>query len=103
MKFNWETMVRCSLRNLLRGQCFSTTHTSGSPFWFAVAELFGLGSTSAHELCRLYGIDPNQKMPESELDEVARKCSKEMEDQNQGPSETCCKMWEHIGQAASRN
>jgi hypothetical protein len=34
-----------------------------SPAWVVVMETFGLGSTYSEELCRLYGIDPNEQIP----------------------------------------
>lgn len=32
------------------------------PRWVAVMDLFGLGSTFSHELCRRYGLDPNEEV-----------------------------------------
>jgi hypothetical protein len=92
-EFNWENIVRCVVRNAKRQ---NTPHTSKSPYWFIVSELCGVGSTSAHELCERFGIDPAEKLPECEFDEVVRLCRAEMDDQTQGPSETCAKMWQHI-------
>ena len=31
-----------------------------SPRWVAVMDTFGLGSTYAHDMCRLYGLDPDE-------------------------------------------
>lgn len=33
------------------------------PRWFAVQERFGLGSTYAAELCRRFGLDPDEMVP----------------------------------------
>ena len=32
----------------------------GSPRWVAVRETFAFGSTSAHALCRRFGLDPDE-------------------------------------------
>lgn len=32
------------------------------PRWVAVMEMFGLGSTYAHQLCRKHGLDPDEKV-----------------------------------------
>jgi hypothetical protein len=34
-----------------------------APRWVAVADTFALGSTYAHDLCKLYGLDPEEKVP----------------------------------------
>lgn len=34
----------------------------GQPRWVRVMDLFGLGSTYAHQLCRRYGMDPDEKV-----------------------------------------
>lgn len=31
-----------------------------SPRWVAVMDTFALGSTYAHELCRIHGLDPDE-------------------------------------------
>ena len=59
-------------------------------------QLFGLGSTSAIELCKRFEIDPHAKMPDSQVQEIARLCDKKMNDETQEASETCLKMWQHI-------
>lgn len=33
-----------------------------APRWVGVKETFGLGSTYAHELCRLHGLDPHEEV-----------------------------------------
>lgn len=58
--FKWKNIVRCAVRNLPR---HNSPLTAGRSYWFAVAELCGVGSTSAIELCEMFGIDPDQKMP----------------------------------------
>ena len=40
-----------------------------SPRWVAVKDTFGLGSTYAHELCRLHGLDPDEELPAAEYDD----------------------------------
>lgn len=32
----------------------------GHPRWVAVMDVFALGSTYAHELCRRYGLNPDE-------------------------------------------
>ena len=32
------------------------------PRWVAVQAIFGLGSTYSHQLCRRFGIDPNEQV-----------------------------------------
>jgi hypothetical protein len=32
------------------------------PRWVAVMDCFGLGSTYAYELCRRFGLDPDEKV-----------------------------------------
>lgn len=40
------------------------SHDCGeSPRWVAVMDTFALGSTSAHEMCRAHGLDPDEKVP----------------------------------------
>lgn len=36
--------------------------TGALPRWAAVSDTFGLGSTYAKELCRAYGLDPDEKV-----------------------------------------
>jgi hypothetical protein len=33
-----------------------------SPRWVAVMDTFGLGSTYAHDLCRKFGLDPDEEV-----------------------------------------
>lgn len=71
--FKWKNIVRCAVRNLPR---HNSPLTAGRSYWFAVAELCGVGSTSAIELCEMFGIDPDQKMPtQLATDDVVR-CDK---------------------------
>lgn len=37
-----------------------TTATRVKPLWVCVRDLFAVGSTTAHELCRAHGYDPDQ-------------------------------------------
>lgn len=92
-EFNWQNIVHVVVRNAKR---FNNERTSKSPYWFIIAEMCGLGSTSARELCMRCGVDPDEKLPESTFDEIARLCMAEMDDETQGPSETMSKMWTHI-------
>ena len=32
--------------------------------WVVVRDLFGVGSTTAHELCRRFGYEPNERVRE---------------------------------------
>lgn len=32
----------------------------GMPKWVAVRDLFAVGSTSAHAICRRFGVDPDE-------------------------------------------
>lgn len=89
--FHFENMARCALRNIQRPFC--VRQFSGKPLWFAAAELLGLGRTSATELCVLFGMDPDLKLPIDELTMAVNLCDREMCDETQGPSETCAKMW----------
>lgn len=93
MEFSFENIVRCVVRTAHR---FNDEHMSGNPVWFAVAERCGVGSTSAIALCRRFGVDPEQIIEKTRWEKVAELCGKEMDDLDQGPSETCCKMWQHI-------
>lgn len=36
--------------------------TTDAPRWVAVMDTFGLGSTSATELCRRFGLDPHERV-----------------------------------------
>jgi len=48
---------------LTRAVKYAKPHEEGaSPKWSVVGELFGLGSTSAHQLCRYAGVDPHEMM-----------------------------------------
>ena len=41
------------------------------PRWVHVQELFGLGSTQAHELCGLLGLDPDEERGRMEIKNAA--------------------------------
>lgn len=51
-----ESMVERAVRNARPREC------GDSPRWVAVMDTFGLGSTYAVELCRLHGLDPEEKV-----------------------------------------
>lgn len=36
--------------------------TGGEPRWVRITRLFGLGSTFAHQLCRRYEVDPDERV-----------------------------------------
>lgn len=52
------------------GACRDHTAPSGfqHPRWVAVAQVFCLGSTYAHELCRRFGFDPDELVTRSDKD-----------------------------------
>jgi hypothetical protein len=64
--FNWEKIVRCVVRNC---KWRVNRNLQGCSLWYAVAELCGMGSTSAIELCEHFGIDPHEKIPINETPE----------------------------------
>lgn len=66
--FKWKNIVRSAVRN---ARLFNNPHVSQSPYWFAVAELCGVGSSSAIELCEMFGMDPHAKMPGVSTEENA--------------------------------
>lgn len=43
-------------------RCAKPRTCCDAPRWVAVMDTFGLGSTYAHELCRLHGLDPDEKV-----------------------------------------
>lgn len=43
----------------------SRTLGRGIPLWSKVAEVFGIGSTSAKDVCRRHGCDPDRLMRRS--------------------------------------
>jgi hypothetical protein len=55
MKFNVKGILHCVVRNAVNKR----THKRTSKAWAAVADVCGLGSTSATKLCRAVGIDPD--------------------------------------------
>ena len=38
----------------------------GQPRWVAVKRTFAVGSTSAHALCRRFGLDPDEEAPNAD-------------------------------------
>lgn len=57
-EFNWQNIVGSTVRNLPT-MLAESPHFRGHRVWFAVAEICGLGSTSACELCKAIGVDPD--------------------------------------------
>lgn len=54
--YTHEQLVERAVRN-------AKPRTAGtSPRWVAVGDTFGIGSTYAHELCRLHGLDPCEEV-----------------------------------------
>lgn len=47
--------MRCAFRNARR---ICKRSLRRSPNWVLASELFGLGSTYSHALCRRFGVDP---------------------------------------------
>lgn len=54
--------LRCSIQNIAR-MVENTRQYRGTVLWGVVAQAFGYGSTSAHEICRKAGLDPSAKLP----------------------------------------
>jgi hypothetical protein len=92
-EFNFENILRCVVRNASR---HVTARWSKHATWGIVADICGVGSTSAIELCKRFDIDPHKKLPEAELCTVARLCGAEFDDGEQSSVETCAKMMCHI-------
>lgn len=95
-----ENMVRSALLRLIH---LDSHKYSGHLRWAAASDLFSIGSTSAIALCRQHGLDPDERLPESSMHKVAERCCKDIEDQTQGPSETCCKMLSTIEELSARD
>lgn len=54
--YSQESLVDRAVRN-------AKPHTAGeAPRWVAVGDVFALGSTYARELCRIHGLDPDEKV-----------------------------------------
>ena len=49
-----ENLVRRAVMNA------RSKETGESPRWVAVMDTFGLGSAYAHDMCRLYDLDPDE-------------------------------------------
>lgn len=54
------------LRRAVRGA--KNMHRGRIVRWAVISELFGLGSTYSMELCRRFGVDPDEQMPRGRLD-----------------------------------
>lgn len=52
-----EVMVRNAVVNAKNSERF------GRPRWACVVDILAIGSTSAFELCKKYGKDPDEHMP----------------------------------------
>jgi hypothetical protein len=46
--------------DLLRRAVMNARGRKNGPRWVAVMDAFGLGSTYARQLCRLFGLDPDE-------------------------------------------
>jgi hypothetical protein len=97
MDFNWENIVRSAVRN---AGMFNNLHTGGSPYRFIVAELCGVGSTSAMELCERFGVNPHAILPPSDIEHLAAECWKAMSDETRSRDEILVKAWNLIEEAA---
>ena len=58
---NKDRLIESALRSL-RLPHNHQRRWRGVVFWGLVAEVFGVGSTSACELCTKYGLDPHEKL-----------------------------------------
>lgn len=54
--YSFEKMVERAVRNA------KPRIAGDSPRWVAVMDTFATGSTTAYEICRHYGLDPNEKV-----------------------------------------
>jgi hypothetical protein len=50
-----EKLIERAVRN--------ARHKRGEPKWAAISNTFGLGSTFSYQLCRRFGIDPEEVKP----------------------------------------
>jgi len=55
--YTHENLVKRAMRNAKSGTA------GGSPRWVAVMDTFATGSTMAYELCKHYGLDPDELVP----------------------------------------
>lgn len=55
---------------LANARRISARRWRGSPNWVIASEVFGLGSTYAHMLCRRIGVDPHGKTGRSLLSQT---------------------------------
>lgn len=80
-EFKWKSIVRCAVRNAAR-LGLNSNKVSQSPYWHLVAELCGVGSSSAIELCEMFGVDPHAKIAALPTDanakDVAAKSSRDI-------------------------
>lgn len=57
----------CRLRDLVkRAVSHPVGWEAGQPRWSAVGAIFSVGSTSAHQLCRQFGLNPNEMQERAE-------------------------------------
>jgi hypothetical protein len=54
--YSQESLVERAVRNARPRECGEV------PRWAAVSDAFGLGSTYSIELCRIHGLDPDEKV-----------------------------------------
>jgi|CXWL01.1.fsa_nt_gi hypothetical protein len=54
----FRAMLWCAVRNLQK-HCRPPFAGRQRPLWALVADVFGVGSTTAHELCREFGVHPD--------------------------------------------
>lgn len=58
-----KTLSPATLRMLLCNYALAVKHQrdiKGTPLWSVVGKLCCVGSTSAHDLCRIAGLEPGQ-------------------------------------------
>jgi len=66
----WYCMVReISGRDLVLRALRNLRPRVACPLWAAVSDGFGLGSTYSQELCRNFGLDPNEQIGSARADE----------------------------------
>ncbi len=63
-EFNYQNIVGSVVRNI-PSRCAENPYFIGHSVWFAVAEICGLGSNAACDLCIENGVDPHAKIGES--------------------------------------
>lgn len=57
--------ITYSMRELVERavRCARPTRTTDAPRWVAIMDTFGLGSTSATQLCREFNLNPHEIVP----------------------------------------